>query len=413
MALKIQLSTNKTGLGVFVPEGEKLRKDFIRPGKWVVQTPQGKQVFDVDLARIDKWGITYKLMQERGITVPLTVDHMEIRDPKSGELLLKKLTPGMAEAKRGDVVGLFPKDGLGFVDVRPADDDAKQLMVRCPEVSLEMTEDFIDGHGNHYDEAITAITLTPKPVIPHQQQKWVKIAASREAGRSVTICLSAEPYVENVPESLELSMTPEQIAQARKILKLGAEVTDDQVKEKCAAGLLAHVHELTTAAATSADKIIQLSRDLETARAGTGKTVHLSIADIEKEIDSDAMDMAVDATTTKIEALGNKITPVQKTMLMSLLVGTPAKRNVIALSRKAATKIGLENPLAKDVLAIFEAGDPAEMLKLLTEQSKVQKKKVELSRDPATGTDSYDPEVMKRMAERANGTVAPNTTFNM
>lgn len=407
MGLKIDLSTANTGLRAFVPEGEKYRKDFIRPGKWVVQTPEGKQIFEVDAARIQKWEATFKLMQERGVTVPLTVDHIEIRDVKTGELLLKKLTPGMAEAKRGNVVGLFAQNNLGFVDVMPADKDAKLLMDRCPEVSLEMTEDFIDGHGNHYDEGITAITLTPKPVIPAQQQKWMKIAASRTDAKSVTVRLSAEPYIEEIP-STETLMTPEQIAAARKILKLGAEVTDEQVKAQVASGLLAHVQE-------QSDRIVQLSRDLETANAGR-TVVRLSMVDIEKEIDTDALDMAADATTTEIDSLlaVGKITPVQKTMLLSLAVGTATKRNVVMLSRKAATQIGLPGPLAKDILAVFKAGDPVEMLKLLTEVSKGQNKKTELSRTTATGTEEeYDPKVTEAMIARANTGNTTKAGFNL
>ena len=152
-------------------------------------------------------------------------------------------------------------------------------------------------------------------------------------------------------------------------------------------------------AKVSDDRIVALSRDLEQAKTGTRIVTAEEIA---KTIDEDALEMAAGGIKSRISALGNKATPKQKEILLSRLVGEAGKRPVIALSRKAATTVGLPDKLADIILSIFEAGDPVEMAKLLNEQSGEQRTDVKLSRDDKQGDISYDPEVTKRMVSRIN-----------
>lgn len=388
---KIVLSS--AGTQAFAQNGEVMRKDFIRAGTWCL--PDGSKLPVTD-ARIKKWEDTFKLFRERGITVPLTVDHMEIRDPETGKMMEKRLTPAMAEAKRGDVVGLFADGNLGMFDAKPADADAQKLMERCPEVSLELDYDFYDGHGNFYEEGITAITLTPKPVIPGQQG-WKRVAASRtivEGADGTTVYLSAEPEAATVPPTAvpiqEFRMTPQQIARARQVCGIAATVPDTEVPDHVLNFTANQATELTT----GRDTITRLSRDVTAAGAAP-------------VMDEDAAEMAATAMETRINALGQagKATPAQRTLLLSMCCGTAGKRPAICLSRKIAVKAGLDGPLADSVLKVFEAGDPVEMAKLLAEQSKSQGNKIVLSRANGEHADApdFDPELQKRMIANANG----------
>ncbi len=230
MGTRILFSNAGQALGQFRRDGGVLRKDFIREGKWTIKT-QGN-VLPVDKSRIKKWETNFKLFRERGISVPLTIDHIQVTD-SAGKPVLRKLTPGQAEAKRGNVVNLFEQNGLGMCDVVPSDKEAETLMLRCPEVSLEMEKDFVDGHGNYYDEVITAITLTPIPIVPGQKMEWErvdysnpeKIAASRDPrdGAREIICLSAEPFMTSTTEK---SMNPAQLARYRAALNMPNEAED-------------------------------------------------------------------------------------------------------------------------------------------------------------------------------------------
>lgn len=418
MALKIFLST-PANLGDFRTDGEEFTKDFIRAGVWVLDTPNGRKKFPVTADRIKNWEKTYKLMRERGVTVPLTVDHVEVRDPQTGELVKRKLKPGQADAQRGFVTGLFANGELGECRVRPADEESQKLLKRCPEVSLELTQDFIDGHGNYYPEGITAITLTPKPVIPGQRLRWEKIAASREipdVDANAVVCLSAEPLTATDPATaIPASESHMDLALLRKLLGLPETATEDDIKVKLSRVVTDKMVLVTpadaakiTEHATQGDRIIALSREKETLAQELAKKAGMP------EVDEDAADMARRGYKARIDALGVKATPAQKTLLSKVICGEEsASPNVVMLSRKAAKHVGLPAPLADTILEVFEAGDPAEMARLLTDQSKGQRK-VELSRsesDPNGGTGDFDPKVQERMISRVNG--AKDNTFSM
>ncbi len=384
-----------------------MRKDFIREGKWTIKK-QGN-VLPVDKDRIKKWERNFQLFRQRGISVPLTVDHIQVTDAE-GKPVLRKLTPGQAEAKRGNVVNLFEQNGLGMFDAVPADKDAEALMLRCPEVSLEMEKDFVDGHGNYYDEAITAITLTPIPIIPGQKMEWErvdystpeKIAASRDPrdGTREIICLSAEPFVTSTTEK---SMLPALLARIRTALAMpndSEEVVHTKMVERLEASKTLMSREALEAEQAPKikekdEQIVKLSRDLESAKAGTRV---ITVEDLARDADPDTLDMAVKAYKTQISALGARATPKQKEMLNRLA----DPKNIVALSRKAAKQVGLGSTLLDTVLEIFEAADLTEMNKLLTEQSKEQVKLNRAADSAAGGEDKEDKTLLSRMIESGN-----------
>lgn len=448
MKTKIFLSTLGTGLTSFIQgQGEVFRKDFIRAGDWVVRQ-KGKFVkFSVTPERIKKWEETFKLFRQRGISVPLTVDHKEVADT-SGKKVVRKLKPTQAEAKRGDVVNLFAEGSVGYFDVVPADKDSETLMTRCPEVSLELETDLVDGLGNHYDEAITAITLTPIPVMPGQQMTWDKVPA-REVWEEMAsapvktsrgeevVYLSADPMLNDTQNTQENSMSPSLLQRLRNATKMSTDPEDEVCAkavhhmEMCRSGeyMSREDHDKLTKEAVDKAledanklqnendaKITKLSRDLEQAKAGTRV---ITIDELARDVDEDALDMAASGITARIEALAvaRKCTPGQKKLLLSRLVGETGKRPVIALSRKTASKVGLPDPLANIVLEIFESADLGEMTKLLKETTGTQQKTVLNRENDATHpqeTDAqYDPEVTKRMIASFNNKEFATSGFSM
>lgn len=80
MNTKIVLSTQKLGLAAFAPAGDVFRKDFIRVGNWRIPNKDGTHTdLVVTSERLSKWQKHFELFRQRGISVPLTVDHFARR----------------------------------------------------------------------------------------------------------------------------------------------------------------------------------------------------------------------------------------------------------------------------------------------------------------------------------------------
>ena len=416
--IKLVLSTKGTGLGNFASTNGVFRKDFIRVGNWHVRTgrlsPNG--ILAVTKERIQKWASNFNLMLSRGVTVPLTVDHIEVQDPVTGKMLARKLTPAMAEAKRGSVVQMCLDGERGDIEVIPSDDDAIVLMNRCPEVSLELERNFKDGEGNIYDEAITAITLTPKPVVPGQEMEWEKVAASRDGDGTNIVYLSAEPIdIDDVDPATKLSrgshMANSHAAdRIRKAMALPGSVSDEDAHNEAAK----HLEQCSGRGRTymsreDFDKELNERLTAATAEIDTLKT-QLAAATVEAgkvnlsriEVDAEALETLQDAYASKIDALvtNGRITPSQKALVMSLVCGTKEAPNKISLSRKVATAAGLTERLGDSILKIFETGDVAEMAELLKKRTGVQEK-IKLSHGAAEtvkdGDKLFDQEMQDRL----------------
>ena len=435
--LAFLLSATASTMGYETDTAGVWRKDFVRTGKWNIPGQDVKLV--ITPARIKKWEKTFELMQSKGHTIPLTIDHRNWRDPETGKLYKQKLKPNMTEAKIGKVVNLFAADDRGMFDVIPADDEAKDLMNRCPEVSLELRYDYTDTDGTVYDEAITAITLTPDPVILGQLEEWELVGEGEEDDETADtlsqaqsgrlICLSAtqektmpeektaevahktgeelakKPFKFPVNDSQGEAEHAVHMSRLRKAMKMPeGETSDHHVLGKCAEHMEMcrgvsnymskedHEKALAEAVSEATAKVTTLSKELETVKADGLKMT---------DIDDDTREILSGSYKTRIENLGTKATPAQKALLLSKIVGD-GKSSPVCLSRKAARSMGLPAPVAEILLEVFEAGNPAEMAKLLQEQSGGQGKAVELSK-PTAADISTDPDVTKRMIDSVNG----------
>lgn len=342
----------------------RFRKDAIRVGSYDVPG-----LGPVSQQRLGLWADMFGLMRERGVSVPLTVDH---------------LPASKAEAKRGSIVGMLVEGDRLMFDTEVPDEECETLLGRCPEVSVEITPNFRDGKGNLYPEAITAISLTPVPIVPGQEP-FQRIAASRTAANGAGSG-TAESLVYRLsvhsPAASETSamFSADQLKQLRTTLGVGDDVKDDQLAPK--------VLEALTSGKTAASGLTEAATNLS--RVSTERdTLKTQVESLQKgkapEVDPDTIEEAADNRKTKLSRLveTGRLTPAALKVAEQKLVGEAGKRPAICLSRKAATHAGLSEPIADTVIAILEANDPAELAKLLGQRTGGQT--VSLSRQTPGG----------------------------
>jgi hypothetical protein len=379
-------------------------KDIIRAGKWWM--PRLQAWLNVTAERMDNWAKTCKLMLERGVAVDVTTDHVE-----------------GATAKRGQIVDLYRDGDKLMMKCRFADEESIKLAQRCPEVSLELERNVEDGHGNHYDEAITAVTITRQPVIPGQEP-FRKIAASRGRGEVLYLSTADSKDIKdqadppNTKKGATMEISEKDIRDLARILNVDDSGTPAEIFKR----IMDEARELDGADKGEGEKTegLELGPNSgspaakamwaqvtdaggKTAKGGykgmKGKWVkmglslkaliglrsekdqEISAAKIELSrsgaptVDPDALEMAAEAKGTKIDALAEKgkITPACRDLLKGLLIGKAGAGKSLFLSRKAATHAGLPEPIADGIISALESNDPIELAKLQGEKTKSQK----------------------------------------
>jgi hypothetical protein len=368
-------------------------KDVIRAGQFFV--PHMGIWLDVDTKRIDDWVTQFSRMHANGVNVPLTIDHAQT-----------------ADAVRGSITRLFRQGDELMMECEVPDDDSAALLARCPHVSLELEKKVKDGTGASYDEAVTAVTITPKPVVP-DQQPFQRIAASRDgaadpSGKNdvVVLRLTAikDPQHKGAPLNparstpMPVTLTAEQATALMTALGISG-VPDDQVAGKLVEG----VTGLATKVKGHDTTIASLNTELTTVKASLTEAGKAKMP----EIDVDALEEAADSTKTKLGLLVEKakITPAVKAKLEGIFLGSDGKRPAICLSRKAAAHAGLPAPIARAVIEALEDNDAAALSKTLGEKAGPQT--VRLSRDIPDGGDAPDKDSVSNMLDAAFG---PATT---
>jgi hypothetical protein len=141
----------------------RFKKDMIGEGTYV--HPVHKWVLDVDEDRLIKWSAAFSLMRERGVDVEVPIDHSASAADNLGYVIDCSLE------KIGGRWVLF-----GIIEVKG--DNAIDVIERNKNVSLWIDEDYVDGEGNSYGEAIRHCSVVQQPVVPNQSD-FVAIAASK------------------------------------------------------------------------------------------------------------------------------------------------------------------------------------------------------------------------------------------
>lgn len=140
-------------------------KDVLHQGIYI--HPKAGWRLNVTPELLDGMVNTFKKMQENGVQVELTLDH----SPSARDVIGKVLDVWVAEAdtKIGPRLALFTMNEF-------RGNESIGLSERVNQVSVEI-ETFKDGKGVEYKDALTAVSLVQKPVIPGQRDF---IAASRQ-----------------------------------------------------------------------------------------------------------------------------------------------------------------------------------------------------------------------------------------
>lgn len=405
-AIIYRLSTNGGHKPVGLDDAtRRFRKDVARFGTFFARDPEtGNRVpLAIDAVRADKWINTFKLYRQNGNKVNLTIDHEE--QPSNS-----------AESKYGEVVDLFRAryDGddvipdpagtvLGF-DTDLADDEAVKLAQRCPEVSLELEKDVSDGSGNHYDEAMTAITICQHPVIGGQRA-FRRIAASRGGAdgtaNAIMLHFAADPPTAKPdhkpddpqePPTMDLKLTTAALA---GLVSLGL-IQQDAKPEDVIKGL-----EGLEGKKLADPNVEQTLADLTKER----DTLKGQVTELEKgktpEVDEDVLEETAENRQDELNALvtAGKITPAVSEKLAASLIGKSGSRPKICLSRKAAKHAGIADPLAKLILDALKDNDPVALNK---QHSEAQSSKIVASTQPVHGGSDDDLDALeKRVKDRA------------
>ncbi len=163
----------------------RYRKDCARVGQFTAYNPSnGKPVqLEITPTRLAKWVRAFENFTDAGNLVDLTANH----EPRGAHSVYGRVLSLFRARAVGDALVLDDDgDRLG-ADVAFADAEARAVGLRCDSLSIEVEEDFLDGLGNHYPEAITAVTICRQPVVNGQLQfrelESARVAASRSLRR--------------------------------------------------------------------------------------------------------------------------------------------------------------------------------------------------------------------------------------
>lgn len=330
-------------------------KDLIQVGTYV--HPVQGWTLDVTRDRLDEWAATFHKMRINGVPVEVVKDHSFKAQDKIGELV--------DVFRDGDVlVGIHEFVGQDSID----------LAKKVGTVSIWLEQNFADGKGILYGEAILHSSLVQQAIVP-DQEGFVPVEVA--AGRLPAAALSLSRHMES-------TMKPETLKKIRTLLG------DDKLGEDDALLKLVERHEAMAGDKKDFDKKLSaVSEEVATLKA---KNAELQKnADGEPKVDADSLEMLAEGTDEKIQAMvaSAKITPAVALKLSAALVGPAEARNVRALSRKFA---GGEQSLAKSILDALAENDPVK----LAEQTKGQSKS--LGREtPDDGPAGLDQEVVDDM----------------
>ncbi len=136
-------------------------KDVLHVGRFV--HPDEDWTLDVTRERIDGWVRTLKRMLSAGIDVEVFADHGQ--------------QGSRSESIRGYVRdGWRDGDELIF-EIEMVGQRGILLAETVHTASVEIENDFVGGRGEHFGEAITALAVGEKPIVPGQRP-FERIAAS-------------------------------------------------------------------------------------------------------------------------------------------------------------------------------------------------------------------------------------------
>lgn len=268
---------------------QRYLKDLISVG--VYSHPIHKWELNVTIEKLQEWQKNFVKMQQNGVDVEVPVDHSL-----------------SASDNLGYIKEMFIKGNVLYGIIEVKGKNAIDIIRRNRNVSIWVQPNFKDGKGVEYGEVIKHASVVQQPVVPGQND-FVPIAAS---GQEIeTLYLGSHV------------MTKEQIDKLRKLLSLGKEITDEQIKD------LSAISDAMKSAKDKVDeqsKVLSTLKDENTAlKAAKPKT--LSIDPTILELCADTMEEKLNLLVVK-----GKITPDVEKKLSLILLGVRGSRNAMALS---------------------------------------------------------------------------------
>lgn len=153
----------------------KFWKDVIAPGSYLVR---GKHVLNVSDKDVKHWADTFGRMKDQKIKVPVPWEHPDIDDengkpveagsPREKARDAARLNAGWVEEMKVDDDGRL----MALLDIRK-EEDAESIKSVGGFVSPEIVRSYVDSRGNAWNQAITHVALTPRPVIQDQSDQFV------------------------------------------------------------------------------------------------------------------------------------------------------------------------------------------------------------------------------------------------
>lgn len=181
----VYISPNRGPWRLASGEPRTYRKELIYVGKFVKDDGKSRQEFTVDEALLHHWTNTFAAFKDRGIDVPLPVEHTDDPEKRRGSLV-------------GAEVALNDKGLPALFGVVTFRDAEAEKLAATASVSLYVPPKFVDGKGNTYYRPIRHVALTDYPVIPGLGG-FEAIAASLVGDRTMKLSLAGMAEKMGIP----------------------------------------------------------------------------------------------------------------------------------------------------------------------------------------------------------------------
>jgi len=143
----------------------KFTKQIVRPGKYLVRTPDGRRrEEEISSDRIKGWTTRFAEMLKEGLHIPAPWRHDDKALPLTEEQLGSNHNAGWWSKLWQEPDGTL----YGELEV-PRDEDASRVGTTVIEVSPYVREEWKDGSGKSWNDSILHLALVTHPVVKNQE----------------------------------------------------------------------------------------------------------------------------------------------------------------------------------------------------------------------------------------------------
>lgn len=324
---------------IYISEGEKVlalgekdgvfryKKDMIKVGTYI--HPVHKWKLSVTPERLTRWLVNFQAMRANGIDIEVPSDHSF-----SAEKNLGYVVDAVIEKDVNGVLTLF-----GILEIKG--EQANNIVQRNKNVSVWISDNYVDGKGNFYGEVIKHCSVVQQPVMPGQET-FIPIAASSQGIED-----------ENIPIYFLRSdeMDKELLEKYKKLFGLG----DDITEETLFSSIEKQVKAKDEAQKKIQEQVLSLTTEVKTLKDKAASQQSTE----EKHIDPNTLELVGTTMEDKLNLLVGKgnITPDVAKKLSAVIIGGQGKRNEKALSLGENSSPSL----ATQIVEILSGNDPVKL----------------------------------------------------